>query len=425
MSLNPDANSHHTSSTSSSSQPQSDSPITLNVLSQMLGQLFQQVTQQQQETIAGQVAAAVEANFRNRSSHSSSSSSFDEAKAPIMSSPLPSKVKVCVPSTYNGRPTQSVEMWLFEVKKYLQLCDVKSESQKVDIASGYFKDGAMVWWKNYIMVNEVPTDWNSFAKAVKHRFLPLAASLTARAQLYNLRQGTSSITDHSNKFMNLVQLADDMNEKDQIFLYIRSLRPAISREIDTNNFKSLFDAMTDAQRAETFIENRRFYNPSFEPRTTTNSTTSTYTSSGPTGISSSTDSSSAPTAMELGNMNSVANDTETSDHVGVEERVDEYQRYLEEGEDYEPNYDVFNDADIATEETGATEHLQAMRQRTTQRTAPYLPQEEFARCMRERLCLRCKKPNHVARNCPLRPRTFNSSQSQSQSSSKRNHQNFH
>ena len=34
-----------------------------------------------------------------------------------------------------------------------------------------------------------------------------------------------------------------------------------------------------------------------------------------------------------------------------------------------------------------------------------LSQQEFAYCQRNRLCLRCKEPGHIARNCtkPVRP----------------------
>ena len=46
-------------------------------------------------------------------------------------------------------------------------------------------------------------------------------------------------------------------------------------------------------------------------------------------------------------------------------------------------------------------HLNFMgtRNRKPASRAQLLSREEFARCMKDKLCLRCKKPGHFARNC--------------------------
>jgi hypothetical protein len=110
--------------------------------------------------------------------------------------------------------------------------------------------------------------------------------------------------------------------------------------------------------------------------------------------------------MELGNLNtgslSTSTDNQYDDCAVTEEQEDEYQRYLDEGENFEPNFNMW---DAIEEEEDKAEQLQAVQHRTRNATgrAPFLPRDEFTRCMKERLCLRCKKPGHIARNCPLLP----------------------
>jgi hypothetical protein len=380
-----------------------DTPVTMGTLQQMMSQWFQQITLQQQEMIQKQIASAVQSTSRNLSNSTYTPGHVDEVKTSSTFPTLTSKVKLCQPSTFTGNPNRSVDLWLFEMNKYLQLCDVSNEDTKIALASGYFKDSALTWWRSLCNHGAFPTTWPAFCQVVKQRFQPLAASLTARVQLYALKQGTSSVVDHTTKFQNLVQLADDMNEKDQIYLFIRSLRPAISREIDTTDFKTLHEAMTLAQRAETLLDNRRYYHTTTGVERTTTTSTSTYPSSvsTPTVNPTLTDSSSSSTAMDLSNLN---RQVQVVNQLEIEEKEAEYQRYVEEGDEYEPNYEVYNYEQPELE----AEQLQAMQRRsnpsakrTGAATSP-LSQEEWDRCMRERLCLRCKKPNHISRDCPQR-----------------------
>lgn len=117
--------------------------------------------------------------------------------------------------------------------------------------------------------------------------------------------------------------------------------------------------------------------------------------------------------MELGNLNAemgAANElTENADDYALQE----YQRYLEEGDEYEPDVEQWQQQEQMEPEAGAgeAEQLQVMQQQQRRpafnrpfqpqrQQRPYLPPEEFTRCMREGLCLRCKQTGHVARNCP-------------------------
>ena len=204
-----------------------------------------------------------------------------------------------------------------------------------------------------------------------------------------------------------------MSQADQVEWYVYGLRASISREVDLRDPKTLYEAMTNAQKVESLFDNRRTYQQSSQDYRISPSSTgfSSNPSSSSAASSSSSSLSSAP--MELGKVTTAVenNDYDTAQEQIEAEPDSVYGQYLVEGDDFEPNYDLWDELEKEEEQV---EHLQAMQQRYQRRTAPHLSTAEFTRCMNERLCLRCKKPGHIARDCPLRPRYPPSHQQQQQ-----------
>jgi len=406
-------------SDSPSSRP-SDTPITLSqvngLMNSAMGQMLEELARQQREGIQQQVQAAVQAAVHQFQQHqqqpqvpsSSSASSSSSSAANLVNSSslsslgsLPSMVKVAAPGNFTGAQNINVDTWLFEMNQYLTVCGVLTDEQRIAVASSYLKEAALQWWLGRCRLPNIPPrDWLSFVAALKERFQPLAASRTARAQLRGLRQAGMTVAEYSYKFNNLIQLITDMSEADQVELFVYGLRNAIAREVDMSDPKTLQDAMTRAQRVELILDNRRTYNP--RSHFSSNYSNPSGQSSSGYSHSSSSSGSSAGAPMELGNVNTdTSRDLEFKDE-GAEMEA-EYQRYLQEGEEYEPSYQrEDSEAQGAEESAEDSEMLQAMQQRAGGR-AQSISREEFARCMRERLCLRCKKPGHMARNCPQRP----------------------
>jgi hypothetical protein len=378
-------------------------------------------------TLPDQITMAVQNAMRRyepalQSIMSSSSSSIPSApnlfptSSPITSVNLGAKVKISTPANFTGARQVNVASWLFEMDQYLSLCDVVDDRYRVAVATSYLKESAFAWWESVCRQPNPPThSWLAFTIALKDRFQPLAASQTARAQLLNLRQESMSVADYSNKFYSLVQLIPDMSDADQVEKFVRGLRGGLVREVYIREPKTLHEAMTMAQKMETLSNDHRHYSNWRRPYTSsaTTTTSSTYTTI-PSSSSSNSRPSSLPsyrsTAMDLSNLNlsdATSNSPESTLHSEPEwttEQEDEYQRYVTEGEHFEPHYDVWDarEPEFAPEEKA--EQLQAIQQRNKNYNAPYMPREEFTRCMNEHLCLRCKKPGHIARNCPL-PRT--------------------
>jgi hypothetical protein len=136
MNLNP--------STSLSNEPQPDGPITVNQMNQMMNQILQQFTRQQQETmlqqqenIQQQVHVAVEHAVRQvqqqfvptpimttsaASAAATASPSPGSVRSHNMPTSLPPKVKISTPSNFTGSRSFNVVSWLFEMNRYLTLC---------------------------------------------------------------------------------------------------------------------------------------------------------------------------------------------------------------------------------------------------------------------------------------------------------------
>lgn len=348
-------------------------------LNQILNQLQSGITQHLNQALAQHVA----------SSSSSSSSSHSSPSIPLHPASLPSKVKISPPSNFTGTRSVNVDAWLFEMMSYLDVCAVP-DAQRLNVASSYLKDAALQWWlgQNRLPAPERPNNWLTFTTALRERFQPLAASRTARAQLRALHQGKMNVAEYSNKFYTLVNLITDMGEADQIETFISGLRPDLAREVDLREPRTLQSAMTSAQKVELLLDNRNSYASNTTPGTRNSNYVPTLTTS----------STSAPsTPMELGNMNV------ESDGYEIEQ---EYELYLAQGDEYESNYGTWDEGELEdqhSDEKGDAEQLNAIQNSNLsgkRHAAPFLSKEEFTRCMKNGLCLRCKQQGHVARNCP-------------------------
>jgi hypothetical protein len=303
---------------------------------------------------------------------------LEHPAAPAAGAPIPHiSVKPKPPTTFDGVTNRDTDTWLYELEKYFAATGTV-DPQRVVIVATFIKGPALQWWKKdeeHRAQHHLPpmVMWNDFRAAFLHRFQPVEASKTARAILQTIRQ-TRSVVDYCARFMKQMALINDMATADQIEYFTRGLQPAVQKEVVLKAPATLDDAMHLAARYDLLLASRVFrpahpgyrsYNYQMPYQATNHRGTSSYVS----GVSSG----SAP--MELGKM---------------------------EGDDFEqPNSDDTSPSDGQVD-TGA-ELFNVMQSNfgrpPNHNRVPNISKEEFTRCRRLGLCLRCKQPGHVARNC--------------------------
>ena len=341
---------------------------------------FQQSQASSTATAAARAAAAAAA--------AASTSSSSLSAGPL----LPHHVKLGKPMQFTGAANANVDTWLFEMEQYQTASGITEDNQRIILALSYLKESASQWWLSICNSPLTkPTTWENFKTTMRARFQPLAASRTARANLRNLRQGHKTVSEYSNTFLRQMQLINDMSEVDKIEHFVMGLQSAVANQVELKDPQTLTDAMNWAQRTELLLRNQRHSSAHYSNYSNSNRynapTGSTYESKTTTTRATAA----APSApMELGNISASSSNE------------DEYEKYLEQGDEYEPAVEVEEEGDAI--ESESEEQLHALHASTPNRTrVPNISREEFYRLMRERKCLRCKKPGHIARNCPQLP----------------------
>ena len=167
---------------------------------------------------------------------------------------------------------------------------------------------------------------------------------------------------------------NDMAEADQIEYFTRGLHPSMQKEVVLKAPATLDEAIQLVSRYDVLMSSRAFRPANSGYRPYHYQSPFQYGNQrGTSGYSSGSSGGSAP--MELGKME--ADDTDHPD-IGYSPNGDEHTN---------DGVELFNG-------------MQGSFPRQQNRgRVPNISKEEFTRCRRMGLCLRCKQPGHVARNC--------------------------
>ena len=315
-------------------------------------------------------------------------------------------MKPLAPNPFTGHTGSNADQWITELERYFTASRSQPDSSSVVFASTYLRDAASVWFTAQFPQGASIPQWDEFKRVFLERFRPFAADRIARVNLRELRH-RSNVTGYSDAFLKCVQLIPDMHMADQVDAYLNGLQRHVAVEVDRLDPKTLSEAINLAQREELrqSSQGRRGQAPLFynnrDRRNITPRPPYQNTDSNRMDLSALMFSQQGPPQESF---HSYENQYSVHPYGPPPQAAAAYG--------YHSSQSVHQQAgDMQQQYHGDSMNLHAMYQRPSApyrngggrsgNRAPEMPREEFDRCVKNRLCFRCKRPDHLSRNCPL------------------------
>ncbi|XP_040957468.1 uncharacterized protein [Gossypium hirsutum] len=146
----------------------------------------------------------------------------------LTSGPKQRHVDVPKPEKFKGaRSAREVDNFLWELEQYFRAMGIEDDATKVNTASIYFTDVALLWWRRRSTDERrggtAIGTWEEFQGELKKQFYPQHAEKEARAKLRRLtQQGT--VRDYVREFSELMLQISDLNEKEAFYMFEDGLR---------------------------------------------------------------------------------------------------------------------------------------------------------------------------------------------------------
>ena len=152
------------------------------------------------------------------------------------------------PDNYTGDKKESVLSWTTHMSNYLEKVE---EPQAKSIAVSYLSGTAHEWWIKYKETKDGQkiTTWAQLREALVSRFSTLNKEKIARDRLAVWKQ-LKDVRSFNEDFQKIILDIPNITIDEQIDRYTRGLKNYIWKEICTNDYESLSDAMCDAERIE-------------------------------------------------------------------------------------------------------------------------------------------------------------------------------
>ena len=313
-----------------------------------------------------------------------------EARAP-RDSHLP---KMPSPKEFGGNNGPEVDSWIHGMEKQFSYYHLSfaSEAQKVSYASNFLNKSSSAWLTNLNVeltrAGTPITTWVELTEKMRERYQPMQSATIARQRFDTFVQA-SSVQLYTDHFLQCMLYIQDMSESDQIHQYTRGLKNTIKLEVTRHSPSTVHEAINCAAKAESYLGLR-----------------------GPTALVN------ASRYSRFGHQSSASSNT---GHAAMDiNNVDMFSTYDESntGVDGESTSESSGASAAAPPAWAAHIHEQAkMNQKilalfgdnkkfTSQKSSssskskvPGVSKADFSRCWAEGLCINCKKPGHVARDC--------------------------
>ncbi|KAK8346069.1 hypothetical protein V6Z12_A07G190200 [Gossypium hirsutum] len=186
---------------------------------------------------------------------------------------LKGELRICKAALGSGMLASGPKQRHVDVPKPEKFKGIRSaredDATKVNTASIYFSDVALLWWRRRSTDEKrggtTIGTWEEFQRELKKQFYPQHAEKEARAKLRRLtQQGT--VRDYVREFSELMLQISDLNEKEAFYWFEDGLKMWAKQELHRLDITELTEAMA---KAENFYDvgGRKFdNNDSYKPK---------------------------------------------------------------------------------------------------------------------------------------------------------------
>lgn len=253
------------------------------------------------------------------------------------------------------------DIWSFKVRTYLAAVGVTDHQVAIQAAAGYTDLHALRWYQARCAINPQPfAQFGDYLAALKDYLLPRELIEQSRSAIYEVRQRSGEPTlDYVTRFRTMVARVPDVTEGEQRVLFCKGLLPRLRQEVNRDAPADLDTAITVALRLANVYE--------LDPRSSNRGMGRDWRGGGRG--SHPRPASSGPVPMDLGLMT-----------------IEKNKRHRNAG-------------GRQASRSGFGGGNGTSNGRPTNGDRPRLPEHEFRRHVQNKLCFRCHRPGHRAREC--------------------------
>ena len=338
--------------------------------------------------------AAQQQLHQMQASAASSEPAGSSAGSGVRSGPAGTKLKPPPMTQFSGSNGMGfqVDTWLRNVKKQFEWHGPQvfpDAASRIKFAAMYLDGAALEWWDS-IDDQEDITTYEEFVRRLHDRYRPKLAAEVARQHLAQLHQ-TSGVSQLCSRMLNLLTHVPTMHEDDKIFTFKRALDKQIAAKVAEKAPATLHEAMGIAVLAEQYVG-----------RSSAKPNNYFFAKQGYGNFGRGGSSSSGSTPMELNHIGTEFDDedkdqppptgSEDDQPAAPHQLLAMMQELKVQQHSLAAAFQKRRGAPPRGSGTGAkAEHNKAI--------IPGISKEEYARCRKEGLCLKCKQSGHLARDC--------------------------
>lgn len=151
--------------------------------------------------------------------------SISAAHAPHVHAARPPSLRIAPPAHYNGT-TPHLDEWTAAIRQQFAFYVISADADQIRFAAAHLKGPALDWYEQACLVSAPPT-WADVDAGLRTRFQPVTTADTARAKLFALEQGKSSVNDYVASFRRLVVSLKTTDSDTLMFQFRRGLHHSL------------------------------------------------------------------------------------------------------------------------------------------------------------------------------------------------------